>query len=62
MANSILCWDVWVPLERVQYCVYLLHRTIIYIINSWTEEKLLFGFLNLGKMHQKEKINKGRPV
>jgi len=35
--DSFLSWNVWVPLARLQYCVYLLHRTIIYIVNSWTE-------------------------
>ena len=24
--NTILSWPVWIPLARVQYCVYLLHR------------------------------------
>ena len=24
--NSLLSWPVWVPLSRLQYCVYLLHR------------------------------------
>ena len=24
--NTILSWSVWIPLARVQYCVYLLHR------------------------------------
>ena len=24
--NTFLSWSVWVPLARVQYCVYLLHR------------------------------------
>ena len=42
IVNSILSWNVWVPLARVQYCVYLLHRTIIYIINSWTEETIRY--------------------
>jgi len=35
--DSFLSWSVWVPLARVQYCVYLLHRTIIYIVNSYSE-------------------------
>ena len=26
IVNSILCWPVWIPLSRVQYCLYLLHR------------------------------------
>merc|ERR1712192_264767 len=33
----------WVPLARVQYCVYLLHRTIIYIINSWAEDTVRYS-------------------
>ena len=26
IVNSILSWPVWIPLSRVQYCLYLLHR------------------------------------
>ena len=26
IVNSILCWPIWIPLARVQYCLYLLHR------------------------------------
>lgn len=37
LVDSILSWSGWVPLARVQYCVYLLHRTVIYILNSWSE-------------------------
>ena len=35
--DSFLSWSFWVPLARLQYCVYLLHRTIILINNSWVE-------------------------
>ena len=35
--DSFLSWSAWVPLARVQYCVYLLHRTIIHINNSYSE-------------------------
>ena len=24
--NTVLCHPVWIPLSRVQYCLYLLHR------------------------------------
>ena len=43
MVDSILSWDAWVPLARVQYCVYLLHRTIIYIVNSWAEDTVRYS-------------------
>ena len=43
VVNSILSWSAWVPLARVQYCVYLLHRSIIYIINSWTEDAVRYS-------------------
>ena len=43
LVNSILSWSAWVPLARVQYCVYLLHRTIIYILNSWVEDKVRYS-------------------
>jgi len=45
--NSILSWSAWVPLARVQYCVYLLHRSIIYIINSQTEYLVRYSHLLL---------------
>ena len=43
VVNSILSWSAWVPLARVQYCVYLLHRSIIYIIISWTEDAVRYS-------------------
>ena len=27
LVNTILCWPIWQPLARVQYCLYLLHRS-----------------------------------
>ena len=43
LVDSILSWSAWVPLARVQYCVYLLHRTIIYIMNSWAEDTIRYS-------------------
>jgi len=43
VVDSILSWSAWVPLARVQYLVYLLHRTIIYIINSWAEDTVRYS-------------------
>ena len=43
VVNSILSWSAWVPFARIQYCVYLLHRSIIYIINSWNEDAVRFN-------------------
>ena len=47
VVNSILSWSAWVPLARVQYCVYLLHRSIIYIINSWAEDAVRYSHTQL---------------
>jgi len=43
IVNSILCWPIWIPLARVQYCLYLLHRTVIYLINSRAETTVRYS-------------------
>ena len=35
IVNSILCWPVWIPLSRVQYCLYLVHRLAVNIFNNF---------------------------
>jgi len=41
--NSFLSWSFWVPLARLQYVVYLVHRTIILIANSWVETTIRYS-------------------
>ena len=39
--NTFLSWSVWIPLARVQYCVYLLHRLVglqLYCYSSYVSE------------------------
>ena len=43
LVNTLLSWSVWIPLARLQYCVYLLHRTVIYLVNSRTEYPVRFS-------------------
>lgn len=47
LVDNILSWSGWVPLARVQYCVYLLHRTIVYIVNSYVTTTVRYSNLHL---------------
>ena len=41
--NTVLCWPIWQPLARVQYCLYLLHRfdSLYIVINVRNVDSLL---------------------
>ena len=43
LIDSFLSWSAWVPLARLQYCVYLLHRSIIIIVNSYSETVIRYS-------------------
>merc|ERR1712126_494195 len=51
IVNSILCWPIWIPLARVQYCLYLLHRTVIYLINSRAETTVRYSNIILTQQY-----------
>ena len=39
-ANSILSWPTWVPLARLSYCIYLIHITVMSIVNSYASYRV----------------------
>ena len=49
--NTVLCHPVWIPLSRVQYCLYLLHRwphftlsiPLSYLLKLQTKVKRMFA-------------------
>jgi len=32
--NSILSWPAWIPLARMSYCIYLVHMTVMSVVNT----------------------------
>lgn len=42
IVNKILSWSVWAPLARLNYATYLIHLTLIFIMN--TSQRIPFYF------------------
>jgi peptidoglycan/LPS O-acetylase OafA/YrhL len=38
-----MSWNIWVPLSRLSYCVYLIHFVVIYIIMGLSQGPLIYS-------------------
>ena len=38
--NTILSWPAWVPLARMSFAIYLVHMTVMSIVNSYASYRV----------------------
>ena len=38
--NTILSWPAWVPLARMSFAIYLVHRTVMSVVNSYVSYRV----------------------
>ena len=39
-ANAILSWAAWIPLARMSYCIYLIHMTVMNVVDSYASYRI----------------------
>ena len=43
-----MSWDIWVPLSRLSYCVYLIHYMVVWYVMGLTQAPIIFsGFVDM---------------
>ena len=38
--NTILSWPAWVPLARMSFAIYLVHMTVMSVVNSYASYRV----------------------
>ena len=48
--NSILSWPAWVPLARMSFAIYLVHMTVMSVVNSYASYRVNASQVLMGRL------------